>query len=868
MHSLVIKHVILLLMKGKNVYRLFLVLVLSLFSFMAIEAQSPVRTTYIKGVVIDSLSREPLSYVAVFLKGSDKGLQTDENGRFEIQTKVNFINLQFSTLGYSSKEIFVNKGEANDIVVELVPTGVALKEVVVKPGKEHYSRKNNPAVAFVEKLMDRKDIYNPKNHDYYSYDKYEKMTFALNDFSEEQKEKWLFKKFQFIFDYLDTSEVSGKPILNVSVKEKLSKEFFGKSPASEKEYVTGIKRAGIDEIFDEESVQRFVDDVFREVDIFSNNVNILQNRFVSPLSRIGTRFYKYYLTDTVVVDGVRCVELSFSPFNNRSFGFLGRLYVVENDTSMFIKKVRLNVPKAINLNYVDNIFIEQNFEKASDGSRLKVKDDMVVEFSIIPSTQGLYARRNTTYRDFSFEQPASDSIFDMEGKVIESADAKFMPEQYWADNRMVPIREKENSISKLLAQLREVPVFYWTEKVISVLVSGYIPTGEQDSSKFDFGPMNTTISGNTVEGARFRVGGMTTANLNKHWFAKGYLAYGTKDEKLKYDAELEYSFTEKKYHAKEYPIHSLRIRHQYDVYQLGQQYMFTNMDNVFMAWKRQTNDKMTYRRLSELEYKKETVSGLSVTLGLKHQVQEATRWVPFYDGYGNWFDNYQQASVNLTLRYAPGEKFYDARFTRIPINLDAPVFVLSHTYSPKGLFNSRNTVNRTELSVQKRFWFSAFGYTDIILKAGKVWSQVSYPDLLLPNANLSYTIQPESYALMNAMEFVNDQYLSWDITYFANGALFNRIPLIKYMKLREVVSFKGLYGSLSDKNNPALNNNLLRFPANALCREMDKMPYMEMSVGLDNIFTILRVDYVWRLTYRDTPGVDKNGVRIALHFSF
>ena len=493
---------------------------------------------------------------------------------------------------------------------------------------------------------------------------------------------------------------------------------------------------------------------------------------------------------------------------------------------------------------------------------------MVVEFSIIPSTQGLYARRNTTYRDFSFEQPASNSIFDMEGMVIESADAKFMPEQYWADNRMVPIREKENSISKLLAQLREVPVFYWTEKVISVLVSGYIPTGEQDSSKFDFGPMNTTISGNTVEGARFRVGGMTTANLNKHWFAKGYLAYGTKDEKLKYDAELEYSFTEKKYHAKEYPIHSLRIHHQYDVYQLGQQYMFTNMDNVFMAWKRQTNDKMTYRRLSELEYKKETVSGLSVTLGLKHQVQEATRWVPFYDGYGNWFDNYQQASVNLTLRYAPGEKFYDARFTRIPINLDAPVFVLSHTYSPKGLFNSRNTVNRTELSVQKRFWFSAFGYTDIILKAGKVWSQVSYPDLLLPNANLSYTIQPESYALMNAMEFVNDQYLSWDITYFANGALFNRIPLIKYMKLREVVSFKGLYGSLSDKNNPALNNNLLRFPANALCREMDKMPYMEMSVGLDNIFTILRVDYVWRLTYRDTPGVDKNGVRIALHFSF
>ena len=231
--------------------------------------------------------------------------------------------------------------------------------------------------------------------------------------------------------------------------------------------------------------------------------------------------------------------------------------------------------------------------------------------------------------------------------------------------------------------------------------------------------------------------------------------------------------------------------------------------------------------------------------------------MPFVDGYGNWSDKYQQSSVNLTLRYAPGEKFYDARFTRIPINLDMPILILSHTYSPKGVLGNKFTINKTELSVQKRFWFSAFGYTDIILKGGKVWSKVSYPDLLLPNANLSYTIQPESYALMNAMEFMNDQYLSWDITYWINGALLNRVPLIKYLKLREVVSFKGLYGSLSDKNNPEKSLDIYRFPINALCRPMEKTPYMEMSVGLDNILTILRVDYVWRLTYRDTPGLTK-----------
>lgn len=842
--------------------------VLLCLNALPLAAQAPVKYTYIKGTVVDSLTREPLPYAAVFLKGSDMGVQTNENGEFEINTRVNFINVQVSSMGYATKEIFVNKGERNDLLVELASTGVTLKEVVVKPGKEKYSKKNNPAVEFVEKLMSRKEMYDPRNHDYYSYDKYEKMTFALNDFSEKQKEKWIFKKFQFIFDYMDTSEVSGKPILNVSVKEKLSKELYRKKPHSEKEYVSAIKRAGIDEIFDEESVQRFLDDVFQEVDIFSNNVAIMQNRFVSPLSRIGTGFYKYYLSDTIEVDGVRCIELSFTPFNNRSFGFLGRIYVPENDTTLFIKKVKLSVPKAINLNYVDNILIEQNYEKAPDGSRIKTKDDMVVEFSILPSTQGLYARRNTAYRNHSFSKPDNDSIFRMEGRSIMAADAMLMPDEYWKDHRMVPIKQNENSINRLLSQLRSVPVFYWTEKIISVLVSGYIPTGNDKTSKFDFGPMNTTISANTVEGARFRVGGMTTANLNPHLFAKGYVAYGTKDRKWKYDAELEYSFSEKKYHAKEFPIHSLRIHHKYDLNQLGQQYMFTNMDNIFMSLKRQANDKVTYQRVSELEYKHEFVSGFSFSVGFKHQIQEATRWIPFHDGYGNWFDRYQQASFNLTLRFAPGEKFYDARFTRIPISLDAPVFLLTQTYSPKGFLGSRNTINKTELSVQKRFWFSAFGYMDILLKAGKVWSEVSYPDLLLPNANLSYTIQPESYALMNALEFANDRYLSWDITYWVNGALFNRIPLIKYMKLREVVSFKGLYGSLDDRNNPEKNNNLLRFPLGALCMPMEKVPYMELSAGLDNIFTILRVDYVWRLTYRNTPGVDKSGVRIALHFTF
>lgn len=840
---------------------------LIIFSSANIYSQHPVAPTTITGIVRDSISHEPIPYAAIFFKGSDKGLLANENGEFNMTTSTNFISLSVSTMGYKEKEVYVNKGKTNELVIDLVPTGVALKEVVVKYKKDKYSKKNNPAVIFMEKLRARKKLYDPKNHEYYSFDKHTKINLGLNNFSEEQKKNWIMKKFSFIFDYLDTSEVSGKPILNVSVKEKISTEYYRKKPHNEKELIQGNKSAGIDEVFDQESIQRFLEDVFREVNIFENDITIMQNRFVSPLSSIGENFYKYYLTDTIPIDGVNCIELSFVPFTPESFGFTGRIYVPVEDTTLFIKRVKLNVPKSINLNYVENIYMTQDFEKAPDGSRLKTKDDMTVEFQIMPSTQGLYARRLTKYRNHSFESPQNIEIFNQEGRTLLAENALYMPEQFWNDNRQIPIKESENSISKMLVRLREVPIYYWTEKVVVTLISGYIPTRERNS-KFDFGPMNTTVSGNPIEGVRLRVGGMTTANLSKNLFSRGYVAYGLKDKKLKYQAELEYSFNDKKYHSMEFPVHSIKLSHSYDVDQIGQHYFFTNADNVFLALKRQSNDKMTYLRSSNMQYTLETQSGFSVSAGLKYDTQEATKWLPFEDGFGNIYKKYNEASFNVTLRYAPGEKFYQTKNYRIPINLDAPVFTLTQTYAPKGLMNSLTTINKTELSIQKRFWFSAFGYTDIILKAGKIWSEVNYPNLLIPNANLSYTIQPESYTLMNAMEFANDQYLSWDLTYWANGAIFNRIPLLKYLKLREVFSFRGLYGKLSDQNNPEYNNSLFRFPENTNCKPMEKKPYMELGVGLDNILTILRLDYVWRLTYRDVPGIDKSGLRIQLHFTF
>lgn len=826
---------------------------------------APAATT-VRGVVRDSVSREPIPYAAIFLQGTERGVLADENGRFEVTTAQSPPAVAVTSMGYGKKIVPIRAGRVNSLTVEMVPVGLKLDEVVVKPGKEHYSKKNNPAVQFVERIMKAKRANDPRRLPNYNYDKYEKITIALNDFKGSQGEGWQARQFGFLNEFIDTSEVSGKPILNVSVKEKSSAVFHRADPRAEKEYVMGIRRHGLDDIADQQAVQTFMEDVFREVDIYDNDVNILQNRFVSPLSRIGTDFYKYYLTDTVVVEGDSCVELTFVPHSPQLFGFTGRMYVPKNDTTMFVKRVIMRVPATINLNFVDNLLITQEYERAPDGSRLKTKDDMTIEFSVIPGMQGLYARRNTTYRNHRFTLPEIDGIFDYAQREIIAPHAVDRDDTYWAQHRGAAITRNEDRMAQMVERLRGNKFYYWTEKVLKILVSGYISTGK--NSKWDFGPMNTTISFNDIEGLRLRAGGMTTANLNKHLFANGYIAYGFKDRKVKYKAELEYSFKPKEYHPREFPVHSIRASQLYDVDMLGQHYMFTNMDNVFLSLKRQSDTQMTYHRVSKLEYTLELQNNFSVIAGITYERQEATGYMRFVNGYGHDYRHYDEASFNVQLRFAPGEKFFQTKTRRLPVNLDAPVFVLAHTFAPKGFMGSMFTLNKTEFSVQKRFWFSAFGYTDIIVKAGKVWSRCPYPNLLIPNANLSYTIQPESFALMNAMEFINDQYVSWDLTYWANGALLNRIPLVNRLKLREVIAFRGLYGKLTDRNNPSLHPELFAFPADARVQRMTGTPYMEISAGLDNIFKILRVDYVWRLTYRDAPDINRGGVRVALHFTF
>ena len=428
-------------------------------------------------------------------------------------------------------------------------------------------------------------------------------------------------------------------------------------------------------------------------------------------------------------------------------------------------------------------------------------------------------------------------------------------------------------MEQLMKKLRSVPLFYVTEKVVSTLVSGYIPTNKDpERNKFDLGPMNSTINGNAIEGARFRVGGGTTPVFNKHWFFEGYAAYGTRDRKMKYDALVEYSFNERKDFRLEYPIHSLRFEYMYDINKLGQQYMYTSKDNVMLAIKRKRDTRATYLRRAELTYTREHYNGISYGAVIRNKREYATEYARFLhinaDGSVTPRHKYDMTELELRFRYGYNEKFYQTRTQRVPITYDAWVFNLSHIMAKKGLLGSSYDYQRTEIGVQKRLWFSAFGYMDMIVKAGKVWNKVPYPLLILPNANITYTIQPEAYTNMNTLEFINDEYASWDLTYYMNGLVLNRLPLIKKLRWREVICFRGLWGHLTDKNNPMAGNavGLFRFPAGTYT--MGRAPYMEASVGIENIFNFLRLDYVWRLNYRDHSDIQTRGVRCTMKLSF
>ena len=861
-------------MKKNLIYLLYITI--ALIFPTTLLAQSENEKTRVYGKIVDASTKKAIPYVSVRIKNGSSGGSSDSNGSFSFYSTIKSDTLIVSSLGYTEETIAITSKTRMPLKISLKPADYDLPEVVIKPKKEKYSKKNNPAVDLARRLIDRREENSPLNKEFYSNERHEKLNIALNDFNTENGNPFG-KKFEFVEEYIDTSHITGKPILHISARELIATDYYRKDPKRSRRHVKARRRNGIDEVFSAGETEALYEEVFKDVDIFQDNISLFRSKFVSPLSKLGPTFYRYYIMDTLELDGHSCIDLAFTPFNVESFGFTGHIYVT-NDSTLFIKTIEMNVPHEINMNFVESMNIRQDFERTDDGTRLLTKETLTAELKVVNAITGFYANREVVYRYHSFQSNEfAERILSNPAEVVEDDNSTNKSDEYWSQYGFNEVSQKERSVADLMKALRANPVFYWGEKCVSFLFTGWVPITKENPPLF-YGPVNTTFSHNGLEGWRLRTGAMTSAYLNPHIFGRFYVAYGTGDNKWKYMGELEYSFKKKKEHPNEFPIHSLRLHYENDIYQYGQNYLYTNKDNLFISLKRQEDNKIGYVRKAELTYTKEFYNHFSFNVTLRNRTDISSKFIPFertqtIDGVttSTFVNDVTRSEVELGLRYAPKEKFIQKKWDRNSVTPEHPVFTLSHRMGFKGVLGSEFNYHHTEFGFYKRFWFSAFGYTDCIIKAGKVWNQVPYPMLIIPNANLSYTIQRESYSLMNAMEFFNDQYASWDLTYNMNGLIFNRIPLIKKLNWREMISFRGMFGHLSEKNRPDPQNtgNLFKFPyENYEQHYLGTMPYMEVGVGIANIFKVLRVDYVHRLTYRNQPNIDKWGIRIQFHVEF
>lgn len=862
--------------ENQKIYMAGRLLLFGVLLMMAVGARAQVR-----GTVTDSLTLNPISFVQVYYEGTSIGTQTDDRGRYELPSPSGGkpAVLVFSSIGYGKKMVVVKPREVKRVNMKLSETAHALSEVMVKPRRERYSRKNNPAVELIRKVIANKKKADLRNHDWYSYYGYQKMTTSLDDVTPAMLDEGVFRQMPFLKEQVEMDSATKRMVLPVAMDETVTRYVWRRSPKAEKSIVLGQKSVGVNNLLSVgEGMTTIMESIFGQIDIYDEDIDLLEKRFISPIASTGAiSFYKYYIMDTLKVESDSCIHLTFVPMNSQDFGFSGHLYIVK-DSSYQVKMCRMTLPRKTGVNFVDEIDILQEYQQLPDGSWGMKTDDLRVNLSLVDMLQGVQVQRTTRYTGYSFA-PLEASLFQSKLKEEVHADAQIQDQIFWDKHRPVPLTEKENGMKRFVDDIKQMSGYKYLIFAARALVENFIETGKGDQpSKFDIGPVNTMLSSNYIDGLRLRLSGKTTAALNPHLFFNGYAAYGFKDGKPKYKAEVEYSFAKKKRLPFEFPRRSVSLSHQYDVMSPSDKYLVTDKDNMFLSFKSNTVDQMSFMRKTILAFNYETVTNFSTRLELRHVNDRPVGKLAYirHDGTGmNAVRDITTAEASVTFRYAPGETFVNSKQGRMAVNRNASVLSLTHTVGLKGLLGSDYNYQITELSLYKRFWLSSWGRINATLKGGVVWDKVPFPLLSFPATNQSYIIQLNHFHLINNMEFLNDRYASLDLTADLNGVLLNRIPLIKRLKWREVFGVNILYGSLSDKNNPAVcpfDEDLFLFPqrdgrVTSFAMDPD-VPYIEYHVGVHNVFKILRIEYFRRLTYLNLPDVNKHGVRMSLQFKF
>ncbi|EFC69006.1 DUF5686 family protein [Prevotella sp. oral taxon 317] len=865
-----------------KISRLLMVFAL-LFAGLTVSAQTESMLT---GIVTDAATGDTIYYPSVSYKGPHIAVSGTAKGEYTIVRKEGLV-LTFSAVGYAPVQVVVKASTPKTLNIKLKSDTRQLAEVVVRQKRGKYSRKDNPAVELMRRVIAAKKRTRLENHDFFQYTKYQKITLAMNDITPTQIDSGFIGKRRWMLDQVEHCPYNNKLILPVSVDETVTQHIYRKQPKTERDIIKGQSSTGINQLIQTGDIMDIMlKDVFTDVNIYDNDVRLLRHHFTSPIGNSAISFYRYYIEDTLYVGKDLCYHLQFTPNNGQDIGFRGELYIVA-DSTLHVKRCNLTLPIQSSVNFVQNLQVRQEFAQLENGEWALSEDDMIAEIEVNDLLQKAIVIRTTRLNNYAFDElPAK--LFKGSGREKREADAMMRDEAFWKKYRAVELSKSESSMDEFVHRVEQMKGFKYIIFGLKALIENFVETGGKDHpSKVDIGPVNTMFTRNFIDGFRTRISAQTTANLSRHWFLAGYMARGWGSKKNYYSGEITYSFNRKEYLPREFPKRTVSFKSTYDIMSPSDKFLRTDKDNVFTALKWAKVDAMMFYNRQQLTLEREEEWGMKTTLSLRTEENEAAGSL-FFEKLSNFFPpiifpntdvssllhngKIRTTELLFELEIAPGRTFINTKQRRIAINLEAPVITLSHAVGLNGVLGGQYRYNFSEVGLFKRFWLRSWGKFDVQLRAGAQWDKVPFPLLIMPAANLSYIVQKGSFNLINNMEFLNDRYASVDLAWDMNGKIFNRIPLLKKLKWREYIGFKGLWGSLTDKNNPFLFQNmgdatLMYFPEGSHVMN-PKRPYMELIVGVHNIFKLFHVQYVRRLNYNDLPTAQKQGVRLMMRMSF
>ena len=880
-------------------YVLFIFAMLTGFA-VSLVGQETAQRTSISGTVVDADTGETLPFVQIyFLKSttnkgmipSEIGTTSDLDGNFSISNTSGYNTLHFQMLGYKTEMLTLRKGQnRKDVKIKMSPDVYGLQDIVVTPKnrKRDYKRKGNPAVELIKNVIANKEKHCVQTADYYTAKTYSRMSFALDNIKVNW-EKPFWKNFTFVKKYIDTTGVY--PSVTVSLREHINEEYYQRKPHREKKILQKKRIFGIEDLVSSGSFQENINAIFRDVEINDNSMNLLFNRFVSPLSStLAVTFYQYYIMDTIMVDGYPCIDLAFVPVNSESYGFTGHLYIV-NDSTFRLKRYAINVPPDIHLNFVSNYSVEHSYKQLPNGLWAPDRTTTYAKFYILNNKRGMLARQTKIYTDWDLETPIPKQTFSaLKADEVETNDstAQRFGAAAWDTLRPEPLTKYENSVYELVQEATSNQKIASMIAAVNAITTEFIattPARDMDLSKFDIGPIYQFVSWNMLEGVRVRVGGASTAKLHDQFFFRGYLAFGTKDLRPKYNATFIYTFDKHKNQPYDGIRHHLQLSAQYDVEEPGQLTDVIRRDHILMSipTSKPTMGFNQYVFHAKLEYMKEWRNKFSIRTSFDFMNNEAAgalkyervNWAMNPDSSWNFnttgIPSYRNYEGCIEFRYSPGSRVYIDRMgieSPFAMDKDAPTVQLTHYvgYLDDRYHGGNGFIyNRTEAMFDQRFWFSAFGHLDLRVQTGMIWQKVPFTKLYIPNTSTSIFLAQRAFNLMKPMEFLMDQYVALFATYYFKGWILNRIPGLNKLKLRGVVSVAAIYGGLSKKNNPFLETGtgLYEFPQDATFDDsgywtagrttspIGKLPYIEITAGFENILKFIRIDYVRRITYND-----------------